>query len=64
MKLEGPTLEAALQTLAKLKSWSPYRFGGKWFIVAAPSGVEAYRTKKAAENCCRKFGIGSYSIAQ
>ena len=64
MKLPGSTLQEAADNLAKLKSWSPFRFAGKWFLVETPAGIEAFRTKKAAENCCRRHGINAYSVTQ
>ena len=44
------TIEEAIAGFTLLRNHSPYRFGGKWFIVKVADGFTAYRTKKAATN--------------
>lgn len=44
-----PDIDAAIRDFTMLRNYSPYRFGGKWFIAqTAESEFTAYRTKSAA----------------
>jgi hypothetical protein len=49
MKTPVKTIEELTAYLANMRSWQPYRFGGKWFAVETPEGIDIFRTKTAAQ---------------
>lgn len=50
MRSDKPTIEGAIEDFNKMRSFQPFKLGGKWFIAQESDGFVAYRTKKAAFN--------------
>lgn len=50
MQSSKATIDEAIADFQFLRSHSPYRFGGKWFIAQTADGFVTYRTKRAAFN--------------
>lgn len=42
------TIDGAIQEFVSMRSFQPFRLGGKWYIAQEPGRFVAYRTKKAA----------------
>jgi len=52
-----------LDDLQRLKMYQPYKYSGKWFAVTSEDGfIRLYRTRKAAENQCRRLGIKTLTL--
>ena len=62
--LEGKTLSDAIASLQKLRSWSPYRFGGTHYLVETPEGIAYFRTTEAAKRACAKYSVTSYTTVK
>lgn len=50
MLSDKPTIEQAIADFVSMRSFAPWKLGGKWFIAQESCGFVAYRTKKAARN--------------
>lgn len=58
---DSTDIAGAASQLKSLRGASPYRFCGTWYLVKVESGVQAFRTKRAASKKALKEGSNTIS---
>lgn len=57
MLIDATTLTGATKVLEKIRRYSPYRYGGKWFIFRHNDYCHCHRSKSYIFKKAKKLGI-------
>jgi hypothetical protein len=64
IKLDAKTLQEASEQIVKFRSYEPYKYSGKWFLIKLSGRVYGYRTMGAIHKRLRSLGIFEFEVLQ